>query len=251
MPHTAKADSIDVEVDQRAAYLASAGQVELGYGVPQELTKVDPVVFEERPPFGLWRITTPPAAQLDGLGPQLPLPHQHMDWNEPATFWATTRAVEHLLAPTADGGAGLGVAELQLSGAWVWPQHSRLLRGWADILRGKLLEATTEGRKDYEDLVKNIYKAFIGRMASSQWPPGQRHYQQPVWAATIHADTRWRAMRYAATIAAEHGIYPIAARDIDTFIYRIDGQLNPETVLEEKSADNGKYRIKKIRTGES
>ncbi len=58
MPHNAKGDSVDVEVDQRAAYLASAGQVDLGYGVPVEMEKVDPEVFVERNPFGLWRITT-------------------------------------------------------------------------------------------------------------------------------------------------------------------------------------------------
>jgi hypothetical protein len=250
MPHSAKGDSVDVEVDQRAAYLASAGQVELGYGVPQEVAKPDPAVFEERPPFGLWRVTTPPANGLDGLSTALPLPHEHMSWDEPRTFWATTRAVEQLLAPAREGGAGIGVSELALSGAWVWPQHSRLLRGWADILRAKLAEATGEGRKDYEDLIKNIYKAFIGRMASSQWPPGQRHYQQPVWVATIHADTRARAMRYAAGIAEAHGLYPIAARDIDTFIYRLDAKLDPAALLEEKTSGNGKYRIKKIRTSE-
>ncbi len=252
MPHTAKGDTVDVEVDQRAAFLASAGLVELGYGVPVERPKADPAAFAEKhPPFGLWRVTTPPGASLDGLSRRLPLPHGHMTWEAPATFWATTRAVQHLLAPVDDGGAGLSVPELDISGAWVWPQKSRqLLRPWAELLRGKLVEAQTADRQDRIDIIKNIYKAFLGRMAGSKHPPGQRHYQQPVWAATIHADTRWRALRYATRTASTHGLYPIAARDIDTFVYRVPADLDP-AVLTEDSDANGKYRVKHIRTRES
>lgn len=247
MPHDAKGDRVDVEVDQRAAYLASAGQVELGYGgVPVELSKADPAVFAEKnPPYGLWRVTTPPAASLDGLSRRLPLPHGYMQWDEPATFWTTTRAVQHLVAPVEDGGAGLATGELRIDGAWVWPQHGRLLRTWADILRAKLAEATAAGRQDQIDTIKNIYKAFLGRMAGGQHPPGQRHYQQPVWAATIHADTRWRALRYATHIATTLDLYPIAGRDIDTFVYRIPADLDP-AVLTEDSDANGKYRVKRI-----
>lgn len=250
MPHTAKGDSVDVEVDQRSAFLASAGQVELGFGMPVELAKIDPAVFADKPPFGLWRVTTPPAAGLDGLTRRLPLPHGHMSWDNPSTFWASTRAVEQLLAPVAEGGAGLSVGELTVSGAWVWPQHARLLRTWADLLRAQLVDAQAQDRPDQVEIVKNIYKAFLGRLAGSQHPPGQRHYQQPAWAATIHADTRWRAIRYAVRVAAEHDLYPIAARDIDTFVYRIPAEVDADTVLGEESEANGKYRVKKIRAGD-
>lgn len=250
MPHTAKGDAVDVEVDQRAAFLASTGQVELGYGKPVELRKVDPAVFADKPPFGLWRVTTPPGGSLDGLSRRLPLPHEYMAWESSATFWATTRAVQHLLAPVDDGGAGLSIAELAIDGAWVWPGHARLLRNWADLLRDGLAAAQAAGDQFQTDLLKNLYKAFLGRMAGSQHPPGQRHYQQPVWVATIHADTRWRAMRYATATAATHGLYPIAARDIDTFVYRIPADMDP-AVLSEESTANGKYRVKKVRTGDN
>lgn len=250
MPHTAKGDAVDVEVDQRAAFLASTGQVELGYGKPVELRKVDPAVFADKPPFGLWRVTTPPGASLDGLSRRLPLPHEYMAWDSAATFWATTRAVQHLLAPVDDGGAGVSIAELSIDGAWVWPGHARLLRNWADLLRDGLAAAQTADDQFQVDVLKNLYKAFLGRMAGSQHPPGQRHYQQPVWVATIHADTRWRAMRYATATAATHGVYPIAARDIDTFVYRIPADMDP-AVLSEDSTANGKYRVKKVRAGES
>lgn len=250
MPHTAKGDAVDVEVDQRAAFLASTGQVELGYGKPVELRKVDPAVFADKPPFGLWRVTTPPGASLDGLSRRLPLPHEYMAWDSAATFWATTRAVEHLLAPVDDGGAGVSIAELAIDGAWVWPGHARLLRNWAELLRDGLAAAQTADDQFQVDVLKNLYKAFLGRMAGSQHPPGQRHYQQPVWVATIHADTRWRAMRYATATAATHGVYPIAARDIDTFVYRIPADMDP-AVLSEESTANGKYRVKKVRAGEN
>lgn len=259
MPHTAKGDAVDVEVDQRAAFLASTGQVELGYGKPVELRKVDPAVFVEKdkPPFGLWRVTTPPGASLDGLSRRLPLPHEYMAWESAATFWATTRAVEHLLAPVDDGGAGLSIAELAIDGAWLWPGHARLLRSWAELLRDGLAAAQTADDQFQVDVLKNLYKAFLGRMASSQHPPGQRHYQQPVWVATIHADTRWRAMRYATATAATHDLYPIAARDIDTFVYRIPADMDPHAVLTEPPNaktglySNGKYRVKKVRTGDN
>lgn len=250
MPHTAKGDAVDVEVDQRAAFLASTGQVELGYGKPVELRKVDSAVFADKPPFGLWRVTTPPGASLDGLSRRLPLPHEYMAWDAAATFWTTTRAVQHLLAPVDDGGAGVSIAELAIDGAWVWPGHARLLRNWADLLRDGLAAAQAAGDQFQTDLLKNLYKAFLGRMAGSQHPPGQRHYQQPVWVATIHADTRWRAMRYATATAATHGLYPIAARDIDTFVYRIPADMDP-AVLSEESTANGKYRVKKVRTGDN
>lgn len=245
--HHAKGEQVDVEVDQRSAFLASAGQVELGYGgTPTELRKADPAVFAEKnPPFGLWRVTTPPAASLDGLSRRLPLPHGYMQWDGSATFWATTRAVQQLVAEVGDGGAGLTPAELGLSGAWVWPQHGRLLRTWADILRARLAEATAAGRQDRIDLIKNVYKAFLGRMSGGQHPPGQRHYQQPVWAATIRSDTRWRALRYATRTAATHDLYPIAAQDIDTFVYRLSPEIDPAVLTEDSSA-NGRYRVKRI-----
>lgn len=245
MPKTAKGNSVDVEVDQRAAYLASAGKVELGYGTPVEVSGLDPAAFtpEGSPPFALCRVSAPAAMNLDGLTTKLPLPHGYLDWAEPRTFWATTRAVQQLMAPVSKGGAGIGAAELKIDKAWVWPGHSRLLRGWADRIRVELAEAIEQGDATRIAMCKNIYKAFLGRMTSSEWGPGQRHYQQPAWVATIHADTRWRAMAYATGIAAERSLYPIRAMDIDTFVYRVPEGVDP-TILTEPSQDNGKYRIK-------
>lgn len=242
-PHRAREDAIDVQVDQRAAYLASAGQVELGFGKPKEMHRVKVDIFhEQRPPFGLWRLNLPPAEQIDGLTTKLPLPHPGMHWKEPTTLWVTTRSIQHLTAPVESGGAGLGVEELDITSAWVWPEQSRLLRGWADALRSKLQEARDADRLDYQQMVKAIYTTYLGRMASDKWAPYQREHQQPAWYAAIRADTRFRALRYAAGIASTHGLYPIAA-ELDAWIYRVPAGTDP-AILDEKSTANGKYRIK-------
>ncbi|EHB48717.1 hypothetical protein MycrhDRAFT_5558 [Mycolicibacterium rhodesiae JS60] len=242
-PHRAKEDKIDVEVDQRAAYLASAVQVELGHGKPKELQRINVGVFaEQQPPFGLWRITTPPCNDLDGLTRKLPRPHAAMQWEQPSTFWLTTRGVQQLTAPVELGGAGLSIPELDIDAAWVWPQKGRLLRTWASDLRSKLIEARTSGREDYQDFIKAIYTTYLGRMSSEKWPPHLRHHQQPAWYAAIRADTRWRALRYARAIADAHDLYPVSA-ELDAWIYRIDPDMDL-AVLTEESTANGKYRVK-------
>ena len=254
----AKGDSIDVEVDQRAAYLASASVVYLGYGgEPEEFTSIDAASQfgkdasgrDIQPAFGLWNITTPAGSDMEGLDPRLPLPLPEMRWDEPATFWCTTRSVQQLIAPVTDGGGGLVAGQLSIGRAFLWPSTWRCLRAWSEIIRVELKSAIDSGDKYREDFLKNVYKSFLGgRLDSSAHPPGQRHYQQPAWAATIRADTRWRALRYAHRIVGEHGLYPLSGRDIDTWVYRIPPELDP-TVLDDDSAANGKYRIKKTSGG--
>jgi hypothetical protein len=242
-PHKARGDKVDVEVDQRAAHLASAAQVELGYGTPKELKRINTAVFnEQRPPFGLWRLSTPAGADLDGLTKRLPLPHPAMQWDSPATFWITTRGIQHLTAPVELGGAGLSVAELEIDAAWVWPQQGRLLRTWGDVLRAKLIEARDAERQDLQDFIKGIYTTYLGRMSTDKWAPSQRQHQQPAWYAAIRADTRFRAMRYARVIADTHGLYPVAA-ELDAWIYRLPADVDP-AILNEESPSNGKYRVK-------
>lgn len=248
--HRARGSAIEVQVDQRAAYLASAGQLLLGYGKPKELHQIKTDVFhEQRPPFGLWRLNLPPAGQIDGLTKKLPLPHPGMRWEEPTTLWVTTRCIQHLTAPVESGGAGLGAEELDISTAWVWPEQQRLLRGWSDALRAKLLEAGEMDRADYKQMIKAIYTTYLGRMASDKWAPYQREHQQPAWYAAIRADTRFRALRYAARIATDHGFYPVAA-ELDAWIYRLPADTDP-AILDENSSANGKYRVKWVRDGKA
>ncbi|MCT7372119.1 hypothetical protein [Mycolicibacterium llatzerense] len=244
-PHKAKSDHIIVETDQRSAYLASAGQLQLGYGEPTRVTDPESEVLNtQKPPFGLWRVTTPAGKKIDGLDMRLPLPNGYMSRDEPSTFWTTTRGAQHLIASVDVGGAGLSPAELQIDAAWLWPQQTQLLRQWTAGLRDRLNEAIAEGREDRVDMLKAMYKAYLGRTRSDKWGPRQKHHHQPVHYASIQADVRWRALKFAVGIKERYGWYPVAA-DVDAWIYWLPADADP-SVLEEDAKFNGKYRIKAI-----
>ena len=98
-----------------------------------------------------------------------------------------------------------------------------------------------------QDMIKAIYTSYLGRIETSKWHGSQRIHQQPAWAAAIRADTRWRAMRYATRVGAEHGLYPIAV-EVDAWIYRLPADVDP-AVLDEQSPQNGKYRVKHVTGG--
>lgn len=254
-----------VLTDQRSAYLASAIKLEFGYGEPTRVGNPDPSVLDSQDtPFGLWRVTTPPGKEIDGLDERFArlraLPVEFMNWEEERTGWTTTRGVKHLMSPTDQGGAGLSSVELAVDAAWVWPEKARLLRSWADAIRERILEAEREGRQDRIDMLKAMYKAFLGRLNSPKWSGLQQHWRQPVWHSAIMADTRARALAFAVNIAHIHGLYPVAA-DVDAWTYWLPPEVDP-TVLNEPEAFwghpgkpdakpdakpiNGKYRIKEI-----
>jgi hypothetical protein len=263
--HEKKGNFRCVLTDQRCAYLASAIKLDFGYGEPSRVGSPDPAVLDSQDtPFGLWRVTTPPGKTIDGLDEKFArlraLPVAYMDWEQQRTFWTTTRGVKHLMSPADQGGAGLSSVELAPDAAWVWPEKFRLLRSWADAIRERILEAEREGRQDRIDMLKAMYKAFLGRLNSPKWSGLQQHWRQSVWHCAIMADTRARALAFAVPIAATYGLYPVAA-DVDAWTYWLSPDVDP-VVLEEPEAFwghrgkpgakpdanpiNGKYRIKEI-----
>lgn len=266
-PHKSRSEYIIVETDQRAAYLASAGMLQLGYGEPTRVANpqnVD-VLTSQQPPFGVWHVTTPAGKDIDGLDKRLPLPNGYMDWDEPRSFWSVTRGVQHILSSVETGGTGLTPAELQIDAAWLWPHQHQLLRQWAAAIREEINAAIREGRQDRVDMLQAMYKAYLGRGRSDKWSPRQAHHHQPVHYASLQADTRWRAQRFAVRVKNAYGFYPVMA-DVDSWTYwlpthiecadcaaagceRCDMQgrtaTDPKTILEEPSQANGKYRIKK------
>lgn len=263
--HEKKGNFRRVLTDQRSAYLASAIKLEFGYGEPTRVGNPDPAMLDKQDtPFGLWRVTTPPGKTIDGLDEKLgswrALPVEYMSWEEERTFWTTTRGVKHLMSPTDEGGAGLSSVELAPDAAWLWPNQYRMLRSWAEAIRLRILEAEVEGRQDRVDMLKAMYKAFLGRMNSAKWSGLQQHWRQPVWVSAIMADTRARALAFAVRIAREHGVYPVAA-DVDAWTYWLPPSVDPG-ILNEPEAFwghpgkpgakpdakpiNGRYRIKEI-----
>jgi hypothetical protein len=239
-----KVGTIEVESDQRRAYLASAGQAYLGYGTPQMVQRPDPAVFDQvHPDFGLWHVQLPPAKQCDGLSPRLPLPQEHMSWDEPVRQWISTRGVQHLTAAVELGGAGISPWELDIIEGWIWPAQARLLKTWTDVLRAADTAAIAEGREDRSNMVKAIYTSYVGKMESNFFSASQKLHQQPAFSATIRADTRARALKFARGVADRHGWYPFAA-ELDSWFYRVP-EGTDTSIFQEDSTYNGKYRIKK------
>jgi hypothetical protein len=238
------------QVDQQAAYLASAGGAYLGYGKPGWVNDVDAGVFnDQRPPFGMWLIATPPGADLD-LDRRLPLPHPHMNWHGPASFWATTVDVQQLTAPVSNGGVGLAVTELGVDRALVWPEQHQWLKGWTEDLRKALVAARAEGRDDRIAMIKAVYTAYLGRLAAvgtGAFKYPLLHHQQPAWYATIEAITRWRAAKYASRIAADYGLCPTSVLT-DAWFYAIPAGFDPALLETPPRPDgtraNGSYRLK-------
>ena len=246
MPKRAHDGYYFVTVDQRAAYLASAGQVLLGYGAPREKRVTRKMFEEQKPDFGLFRVNLAPANQFD-LDPMLPLPHPNLQWDQPTTFWITSRGIQYLMDPREKGGAELGFEELAIDAAYVWPQQQVLLKTWTDKLRVTLKDARESGRTDYQRMIKSIYVAYIGRM-EIDWPRGFQEHEQPAWSATIRADTRARACGYAARIASAHGLYPGAA-NVDSWTYRVPVGTDVTLFNDPDLSSNGKYEIEEIQLG--
>lgn len=125
------ADDLDtadvvVSIDQRAAYLASAGMLEFGYGKPRHLTgenAIDAAASGAKgAPFGLWRITLP-AGNMLALPAKLPLPHPHMLTDQPVQTWVTSVSLDALQSSVADGGIGAELDDLDVTEAWVYAEQ--------------------------------------------------------------------------------------------------------------------------------
>ncbi|MUL61006.1 hypothetical protein B5P44_00200 [Mycobacterium sp. CBMA 213] len=248
-PHRSRDKMIDVEMDQQAAYLPSAG-IYLGYGEPFFIPDPDPAEFDKpQPHFGMHLLTTPPGRELD-LNPKLPLPHPQMKWDEQATWWANTTDIRQMTAPVEGGGAGIACPELQIEMSYVWPEQHQWLSGFVKELRSLRIEAELAGRLDYQQMIKAIYTSFLGRLEAvgdGAWKYPLLHLQQPAWYGAMQSETRFRSMRYATRIGREHGIYPVGWW-VDAWFYRVpadfDLKLLEEPCNDKGTLDNGKYRIK-------
>ncbi|MFC9901478.1 hypothetical protein ACFVJ3_14980 [Rhodococcus sp. NPDC127593] len=217
-----------VSIDQRAAYLASAGMLEFGYGQPQHLTgnaAAAAAVGEKGAPFGLWRITLP-AGQTLSLPEKLPLAHPHMLADQPVQTWVTSVSLDGLCSPVADGGIGAELDDVDIAEAWVYPQQGRALDKWAKILREARKAAVDTDDAATKRFLGTCYKGYIGRMVNpDMWTAKQmQHHHQPLWRAAIIAHCRWRGRRVAMRIAREHGRWPVRTVT-DSWVYLLaDGE---------------------------
>ena len=152
----------------------------LGHGQPQALdaAAAAATAAEEKRPFGLWRVTLPPANDLM-LPAMLPLPHPQMRADEPAQAWLTTEDLDGLAKDVRDGGAGLTAEQLAVGEAIVWPQQGRILEAWATRLR----EAREAFRDDsaLRGLVESAVADYLSALA-----------EPDAWSAEIGATTSSR-----------------------------------------------------------
>lgn len=232
-----------VTIDQRAAYLASAGMLEFGFGKPEYLIGDDAAraASADKPAFGIWRVTLPAAGQY-ALPEKLPLPHPAMEEDRPVQTWITTVSLEGLCAPVEDGGMGLDVDDLAVTEAWVYPEQGRALDPWAKILRAARTVAVDTGDVAMKRWIGACYKGYIGRMVNpDMWTSSRmQHHHQPLWRAAIIAHCRWRGRRVAMRIARETGRWPILTMT-DSWAYLLaDGQ-----DIADDSAALGKMTLEK------
>ena len=201
---------------QQCPQLASAGMLTLGHGQPQALdaAAAAAAAVESKRPFGLWRVTLPPANDLM-LPAMLPLPHPQMRADEPAQAWLTTEDLDGLAKDVRDGGAGLTAEQLAVDEAIVWPQQGRILEAWATRLR----EARETFRDDsaLQGLVESAAADYLTALAEPDtWSAeAWRHHFQPAWAAAIATHVRFRGRRAAMRISREYRAWPVYAHDAD------------------------------------
>lgn len=225
-----------VVTDQRRAVLAAMGTVSLGLGKPEYTRSGANIDWTEKPPAALAEVTLPALSYL-GIRPEFAIhPAQKVD--KPATAWVTTRTIEAMLAPTADGGLGMDSGDLDIGATWVWPQTSQKLGTWAAAMRKAFADA--DGDASIEAMLKEIYARYYSYV-SSQYSRGSVHCQ-PLWSGIIRADLRARALRFAARTHADTGLLPVAGV-VDAWIYRLPAK-EETSVLEDASTNNGKYRVK-------
>ncbi|TSD40305.1 hypothetical protein FFI94_031610 [Rhodococcus sp. KBS0724] len=232
-----------VSIDQRAAYLASAGMLDFGYGKPRHLGDDDAraAAAASKTPFGLWHVTLP-AGNMLALPEKMPLPHPHMLSDQPVHTWVTSVSLDALQAPVADGGIGAELDDLDITEAWVYPEQGRVLDKWARILREARKVAVDTDDAAMKRFLGACYKGYIGRMVNpDMWTAKQmQHHHQPLWRAAIIAHCRWRGRRVAMRIARETGRWPLRTVT-DSWVYPLPDGVD----LADESDALGKMTLEK------
>lgn len=205
-----------VLLDQQAAYLATAGSIELGFGEITHLSSAAEIAALLAPawndeqegkkpkwPFGVFLAVLPAGERLAQLPTNLPLPHPLQAYGHDVTAWITGESVKGMLAPVQQGGAGLSLDDLAITEAYVFADTRRFLDDWTGRLRTARAAAIADGDDACKRYLGAIYKQYVGRLGTDKWAPSKMVHYQPIWRASIIAHCRWRARRQAMTISAQ------------------------------------------------
>ncbi|WP_255802063.1 hypothetical protein [Mycobacteroides abscessus] len=238
-----------VVVDQRKAVLAAMGTVRFGMGDPREMpgSKVD------------WHSSEAPCTAVDVMLPALDslgIPHvlavhplQRPDRTVQARV--STITVKQMLLPTADGGLGMDLDDVEFGDALVWPETSTKLATWTKHMREFFVVAGEDA--SLLIMLKEMYARYY-KYFESQYSKGP--HSQPVFSGLIRADMRCRSLRYARLIEADErcrGLLPIAAQT-DAWFYVVPDDFDTsvfnayDTLVNGKHL-NGKYRVKDEKLG--
>ncbi|MGV9770562.1 hypothetical protein [Streptosporangium sp. NPDC003464] len=199
--------------DFNSMFLSAAMHAPLG------LDGVDHFVADDKTPLrfdpkraGYWLIKVP-----------------HWDtWTLPTPFVNLARPREDgtawFTSPTLRVAADLFDLEPDIIEAYVWERKTTYLNKWGttiDQARLHLLQLRDEGDTDAGPLleaVKDVYKATIGALGSSQYREGKL-FHRPDWRHTIIAQARANLLRKLVKIGEVSGRFPLAVIDTDNVLF--------------------------------
>ncbi|WP_298462679.1 hypothetical protein [uncultured Cellulomonas sp.] len=191
--------------DRGGAHLAGVAGLELPVGDP--VHHPDGLPFDAKLP-GYWRVQIPDAA--DWRYPHPLYKGRTAEWD-----WVTTPA----LALAVELGYELDVSE-----AWVWPEHARVLDPWYKRVTAARTatdaDPTDPDLPTVRNLVKELYTRSIGMMGSSAHAEGTATYY-PERRHHIVAKARANLLRRVVQIGQDTGVWPLAVK-IDTVLYASD-----------------------------
>lgn len=199
--------------DRGGSYLAGISGLELGVGSPTYFA--DGRSFDKKLP-GYWRVEMPEKAEW--LTPNPIDPRHREDDITGKLTWVST--------PTLDVAASLGY-DFQVTEAYVWEQHSRILDTWYERVRDARTALDTPDVDDQaaRDLLKEVYVRSLGLTASFDHHKGRLGFA-PERYHFIQARSRANIIRRIHQIGAATGRWPVAISK-DTVIYTSD---NPDPI---------------------
>lgn len=230
-----------VVVDQRKAVFAEMGNVRLGIGNPRKVPahEVD-WLNASAAKCAIVQVELPALDEL-GVRPIMRVhPAQQLDRG--ARVWVCTATIRQMCAGTADGGLGLDLDEIRFLGdAWMWDKTSQKLEAWTKALRAAFTAAGDD--ESLTVMLQRIYQRLYMRFSLEQGE-ADSSVDQPVWSGLIRAGVRVRSLKYLARVAADTKLWPVSVQ-VDAWYYVVDEDFD-ESVFNDDSAFNGKYRVKEV-----
>lgn len=225
--------------DKNAMYPASCTSVLLGSGEPEHRER--PGFDVKKPLPGVWHIT------ISGISRYPALPHP-TDGVTSGWFWSYT------VKACIEMGFHVDISE-----AWVWPEHHTILRAWAERLRDarKALKTDTsrysnaQARALAYEKSKDIGRHAIGLLDHKPDEARGAHdydWYRPDWNALVKDNARYLLLRRLIKMF-DMGYSPVGVH-VDCIFYVLP--TNDVTALPgmlDRSQEQGGFKVKYARLG--